>query len=179
MRAIVEAEDAQIPDDQDDMAESDADLLLSGVDPLTDVADLQPDPTHTFRLWQLFLDRVNPLTKVIHVPTMQPIVLEATAGIQHLPLHHQALLFSIYILAIVSLSAEECTTTFGMTRDDALRRYTLGARVALNRFNFLKNENMAILQALVLFLASHISARPWSLISPLIQTRLVFPSRSL
>lgn len=155
MRCIVEAEDAQIADDQDGIAESDADLLLSGVDPLTDVADLQPDPAHTFRLWQLFLDRVNPLTKIIHVPTMQPIVLEATAGIQHLPLHHQALLFSIYILAIVSLSSEECMTTFGMTKDDALRRYTLGARVALNRFNFLKNENMAILQALVLFLVSH------------------------
>ena len=43
------------------------DLLLSSVDPSTNVQHLQPDPLHVFRLWQLFLDRVNPLTKIIHV----------------------------------------------------------------------------------------------------------------
>lgn len=39
---------------------SDMDLLLSSVDPSTNVQHLQPDPLHVFRLWQLFLDRAIP-----------------------------------------------------------------------------------------------------------------------
>jgi len=134
--------------------EQDTDLFLSSVDPSTNVQHLQPDPLHVFRLWQLFLDRVNPLTKIIHVPTVQPYVLEATTNILNVPLHYQALLFSIYSMAVVSVTEQECVAMFGVSRALVLGRYTLGARASLARFNFLKNENMAILQALILFQVS-------------------------
>ncbi|KAK0620079.1 fungal-specific transcription factor domain-containing protein [Immersiella caudata] len=147
MRDIVETEAVTL-DGRDD---SDADLLLSGVDPSINVQDLQPDPVHVFRLWQLYLDRVNPLTKIIHVPTLQPIVLEATTNIEAIPVHQQALLFSIYLMAIMSTSADECVQMFGISKEEAMRRYTLGAKASLIKFNFLKNENMEILQALLLF----------------------------
>lgn len=134
--------------------DNDMDLLLSSVDPSTNVQHLQPDPLHVFRLWQLFLDRVNPLTKIIHVPTVQPYVIEATSNILNVPLHYQALLFSIYTMAVVSVTEQECVAMFGTSRAVALARYTLGAKASLVSFNFLKNENMAILQALILFLVS-------------------------
>ena len=126
--------------------------MLSGVDPSVNVCDLQPDPAHAFRLWQLFLDRVNPLTKIIHVPSVQPLIVEATSGMHTMSLHDQALLFSIYLMAVVSLSEDECLAMSAMTKDTALRRYTLGAKASLVRFNFVKNENMAILQALIFYL---------------------------
>jgi hypothetical protein len=154
MREIVDTEDASVLGSGDTIPDSSVDLLLSGDDPSTNVEDLQPDPGHVFRLWQLFLDRVNPLTKVIHAPTIQPYVIEATANICNVSLHHQALLFSIYAMAVMSLSDHECVAMFNMSRSTALYRYTLGAKTSLIRFNFLKNENVAILQALILFLAS-------------------------
>jgi hypothetical protein len=164
MRGIVEMED---PGDisvlgcEETIPDGSADLLLSGDDPSTNVEDLQPDPVHVFRLWQLFLDRVNPLTKIIHAPTVQPYVMEAAANISNVPLHHQALLFSIYSMAIFSLSDHECVAMFDMSRDMALRRFNLGAKLSLVRSNFLKNDSMATLQALTLFLVSkpHILCR--------------------
>ena len=36
--------------------------------------------------------------------------------------------------------------------DDALRKYTIGTKMALTKFNFLKNYDMVALQALLLYL---------------------------
>ena len=153
MQSLVEAEDARdITSREETTPDSSADLLLSGDDPSIDVRELQPDPIHVFRLWQLFLDRVNPLTKIIHTPTVQPYVIEGATNIRSLPLPQQALLFSIYTMAIFSLSDSECLEMFNFHRGDALRRFTQGAKLSLVRFDFLRNENLATLQALLLFL---------------------------
>ncbi|KAH8157930.1 hypothetical protein CIB48_g10309 [Xylaria polymorpha] len=45
-------------------------VLSEGTD--GNVEDYRPSPAHAFRLWQTFLEKVNPLTKVIHVPSVQP-----------------------------------------------------------------------------------------------------------
>jgi hypothetical protein len=113
---------------------------------------LPPDSSQVFRLWQLFLDRVNPLTKIIHVPSVQPFVIEALTSMEKIPLKYQALLFSIYTMAAMSLSDVECLQMLGMPREKALQRFTTGLKIAINRFNFLKNHDMVVLQALVLYL---------------------------
>lgn len=43
-----------------------SDLLLLGLrkTPL-DISAIHPEPVHIFRLWQIFLDNVNPLFKVV------------------------------------------------------------------------------------------------------------------
>ncbi|KAJ6436255.1 putative transcriptional regulatory protein [Purpureocillium lavendulum] len=156
MRDIIEAEDVQhvsVFNCEDNIHDGSADLLLCGDDPSINMANLQPEPVHVFRLWQLFLDRVNPLTKVIHVPTVQPYVIEATTSISSVALQHQALLFSKYTMAIVSLSDHECAAMFNTSRNMALQRFTLGTKLSLIRLNFLKNYDMAALQALILFLS--------------------------
>ncbi|KAJ6445302.1 Multidrug resistance protein 2 [Purpureocillium lavendulum] len=99
--------------------------------------DLQPEPV-----------------QIIHVPTVQPYVMEAATKISNVPLQHQALLFSIYTMAVVSLSDHECEEWLNLSRDAALQTFTLGAKLSLIRFDFLKNYDMAILQALILFLWS-------------------------
>ncbi|KAH6986613.1 fungal-specific transcription factor domain-containing protein [Ilyonectria destructans] len=110
-----------------------------------------PDPVHIFKLWQFFLDRVNPLVKVIHVPTLQPYLAEAATNMDNVALNYQCLLFSIFILAVISMSETESIQILGITRDQALVKYTLGTKNALTQFNFLKNFDMAALQALLLY----------------------------
>ncbi|KAI1734619.1 fungal-specific transcription factor domain-containing protein [Xylaria scruposa] len=131
-----------------------ADLFLGVEDAAIDLQELQPDLVTVFRLWQLFIDRVNPLTKVLHVPSLQSYVMDAATDINKVPLAYQALLFSIYTMAVVSLTAQETIQLLGMTRDEALNRFTRGAKLALTRSNFLKNYNMTTLQALVLYMLS-------------------------
>lgn len=133
-------------------------LLLQGDNPSVDLGSLMPVPTHAFRLWHVFLDRVNPLTKVVHAPSLSPYVLDASADIQNVPLHYQAVLFAVYTLAILSLSDDESMEFFSQPRQALLQRYTLGARTTLARLNFFKRYDMIMLQALVLFLVGNCRA---------------------
>ncbi|RYP91996.1 hypothetical protein DL770_001851 [Monosporascus sp. CRB-9-2] len=131
----------------------DAGLLLPSESSL-DLKELHPPPEHVFLLWQKFLDRVNPLTKVIHVPTLQPMVAEAATNIDSVPKNVEALLFSIYTMAAVSLTDEESMTFLGYPRKDAVERFSRGVRVTLTRIDILKHYDLVILQALVLYMTS-------------------------
>ncbi|KAI0965827.1 fungal-specific transcription factor domain-containing protein [Xylaria arbuscula] len=132
--------------------DNNADLFLGVEDASIDLQKLQPDLVNVFRLWQIFADRVNPLTKLIHVPSLQSVVMNAAADINQVSLANQALLFSIYNMAVVSLNAQEVIQFLGMTREEAMNQFTRATKLALTRSNFLKNYNMTILQALALYM---------------------------
>jgi hypothetical protein len=127
------------------------DLLLGG-DSIGSLKELQPTPSQIFRLWQVYLDRVNPLTKIIHVPTIQPYLVDATSGSHSLPKTMEALLFSIYTMAVVSLTEEECLDILGYPAKEAFRRFSAGVRMSLINMSFLKAHDLTTLQALVLHL---------------------------
>ena len=107
------------------------------------------DPVQAFKLWQIFLDRVNPLIKIIHAPTLQPLLVQAATDITSVPLDYQALLYSIFGLASIALSNDEATSIIGCNRDQAAHRFTKATFHALTRFDFLRRYNMVVLQALV------------------------------
>ncbi|KAF4466599.1 transcription factor [Fusarium albosuccineum] len=157
MKEIVDTDDPEecsVMGSEDLSPDYNIDLLLPSDASTKSTEELQPDPVHVFRLWQLFVDRVNPLTKIIHVPSVQPYVMEAATNMNNIPLNYQALLFSIFTMAAVSLSDTESVQMLGCSREDALRRYTIGTKVTLTKFNFLKNYDMVALQALLLYLLS-------------------------
>lgn len=156
MRAILDAEamdeaspfasDAPTPDDN-------VDLLLNDFASI-DLEDVVPSPVQIFRLWQVFLERVNPLSKLVHVPTLQPIVVEAAANHRNVANNIQALLFSIYLISTITMSETESRQMLDMSRNEAIKKFTIGVKSALTRVNFLKNYDMTTLQALVLYLVS-------------------------
>ncbi|KAM0549782.1 hypothetical protein ACHAPJ_009221 [Fusarium lateritium] len=157
MREIVDTDDpeeASVMGSEDLSPDYNIDLLMPSDASGKSVEELQPEPVHVFRLWQLFVDRVNPLTKIIHVPSVQPYALELASDLNKIPLNYQALLFAIFTMATVSLSETESLQMLGITREEALRRYTIGTKLALTKFNFLKNYDMVALQALLLYLLS-------------------------
>ncbi|KAK5993919.1 Pyriculol/pyriculariol biosynthesis cluster transcription factor 1 [Cladobotryum mycophilum] len=157
MRDIVETddpEDSSILGSEEMTPDNNADLFLYGDVCRTNLEELQPDPIHIFRLWQVFLDRINPLTKLIHAPTMQPTIIEAATNMTSMPLNCQALLFSVFAMAVVAMTPTECIQTLGIPRVIALQRFNTGTKTALIKYNFMKNYNMTALQALVLYLFS-------------------------
>lgn len=152
MRQIIDTDDND-GSTPDTMTPDDNSELILGTDsPSVAAEDLWPDAGHVFRLWQIYLDRVNPLTKIIHVPTLQPYLAEATTGCQNLPKNIEALLFSIYLMAVVALSPGECQELLGYSREEALQRFSSGVRIALARIGFLKTHDLTTLQALVIYL---------------------------
>lgn len=155
MRDIVDTEDPEdssILGSEELTPENNTDLFFPGDLSTANIEDLVPDPIHAFKLWQLFLERVNPLFKVVHVPTVQPMVMEGATNIASLQHYQQALVLSIYTSAAVSLSEAESIQLLGMSRESAIQKFLAGTKVALIRFNFLKNYNMTALQALVHFM---------------------------
>ena len=136
------------------MTPDNADLLLPSDNLSVSLEDLHPDPVNTFRLWQVYLDRVNPLTKIIHVPTLQPYVMEAASDMKNIPPNYQALLFAVLLMGACSLSEEEHLQMIGKPRDTMIKKFATGVKRALIKFDFIRNYDMAALQSLVLFLVS-------------------------
>jgi hypothetical protein len=117
-----------------------------------DLRDLHPSTVHIFRLWQKFLDSINPLIKLFHAPTVQQQVLDASADLDNVSKGMEALMFGIYCTAITSFSEPECLATFGEDKSTSLRRYHSGARQALQRAGLLRSSDITILQAFLLYL---------------------------
>ncbi|CAI6340673.1 unnamed protein product [Periconia digitata] len=115
---------------------------------------LHPPPVQIFRLWQTFLDNVNPLSRVVRAPTTQVQVLEASSNLGNLPATTEALLFAIYTSAICSMSNGECETMMGEPKNSLYSKYLAAAKQALGAVGLIESSDLVVLQALVLLLIS-------------------------
>lgn len=127
-------------------------VLPEGTD--GNVEDYRPSPAHAFRLWQTFLEKVNPLTKVIHVPSVQSKLVEATTNPGAIPKNVEALLFSIYVMAVAAMDEAKCQEQLGCGKEEAYQRFATGCRIALMRIGILNTYDLVVLQALVLYFVS-------------------------
>ncbi|OQE39303.1 hypothetical protein PENCOP_c007G04846 [Penicillium coprophilum] len=74
-----------------------------------DLSTLHPTQVQIFRLWQIYLDNVNPLLKVSHTPTLQTHIIDAASDIANINPALEALMFGIYCVSILSLTEDECS----------------------------------------------------------------------
>lgn len=111
-----------------------------------------PTPVVIFQLWQTFLHNVNMLIKVLHGPSVQQWLLEATSTLDQVLKNLKALMFGIYSMATSSMTDDKCKKLFGEDRITVLRRYQSGTRKALLRASYLRSRDIVILQAFVLLL---------------------------
>lgn len=123
-------------------------------DPSQAPALIHPTPIIIFQLWQTFLDNVNTLIKLIHAPTLQQQLLEATLNLDQVPKNLEALMFGIYSMAIASMSDDNCRKLFNDERMNILKQYQAGARLALRNVDYLRSTDVVVLQAFVLLLVS-------------------------
>jgi hypothetical protein len=111
-----------------------------------------PHTIQIFRLWQFFLNNVNPLTKILHAPTIQELILNASGDLDKVSASAEALLFSIYHSAIVSMDEQECQSTFSESRVALAAKYSTATQQALVNANILRTSNLMVLQAFTLYL---------------------------
>lgn len=72
-----------------------------------DLRKCHPLPSHVPFLWSVYQENVEPLIKMLHIPTMEPIIRDARKNHDQLSPGNQALVFAIYYAAITSLEPEE------------------------------------------------------------------------
>jgi hypothetical protein len=140
----------------DQLFKNSTDFLLFGS--LIENIDLEilhpPDHVQIFKLWQIYLDDVNPLLKVTHTPTLQARLINATGNLKNLEPNLEALMFGIYCVAVMSLTEAGCVDMFGCERELLMQRYRFGCQQALLKCRFLQSDNRDCLTALFLYLVS-------------------------
>lgn len=138
----------------DDLSEDDnddsVDLLNSA--PGQSLTELHPNQLHIFKLWQTFLENVNPLTKILHAPTVQQQILEAIGDLSSISKELEALMFSIYCISLVSLPATDVEKSFGESKKKFFSKCRRGAQLAFRKASFLRTSNVMVLQAFMLYL---------------------------
>jgi hypothetical protein len=113
---------------------------------------MHSEPKCIFKLWQTFTENVNPLTEVIHVPSLQQKILDVSWNLKKLTKPLEAVMFSVDALAIISMKASDCVQVFSENRSALLNRYRFGVAWALVAAELHTTRDLEVLQALVLFL---------------------------
>jgi len=129
-------------------------LLFGSPNTNADLSTLHPEPVQIFRLWQIYLDNVNPLLKVTHIPSLQRRIIEAASNLTNISPALEALMFSIYCTAILSLVVDDVQAIFGLSKEDLLTRFQFGCQQALLNCSFLRSSDRDCLTALYLYLVS-------------------------
>ncbi|KAL1303046.1 hypothetical protein AAFC00_003356 [Neodothiora populina] len=138
-----------------DRSYQDKDWLLFGQhDETIDVSTMHPEQIQILKLWQIYIDNVNPLLKVTHTPTLQSRIIDAASDLKSTRSPLVALLFSIYCVAVMSLNEEDCLDMFSASKAQIAKKYRLGCQQALMKSNFLRSNDRECLVAFYLYLIS-------------------------
>ncbi|KAG5800957.1 hypothetical protein H9Q69_000084 [Fusarium xylarioides] len=121
---------------------------------------LHPPQSHRLHAWQLFKDNVHPLATILHVPSVEPLVLGAMQNPQSLEPRLEALLFVVYLGAINSLNPDNCELRFGSRQSALLERFRRGVDSALARSRLMETDDMLTLQTFVIYLVILRSINP-------------------
>ncbi|KOS45411.1 hypothetical protein ACN38_g3685 [Penicillium nordicum] len=125
-------------------------LFKSPLSVQIDTQELFPSRWEGVFLWQTFLNRVEPLVKVIHVPTAQLHVFAAINRPESVCADLRALVFAICFAATTTLLADD---TQNEIRHAHLRRYQQGMELSLYQSEFLDAPTLISLQAMVIYQA--------------------------
>ena len=113
---------------------------------------LHPPHTEAMILWKTYVEAVEPICKILHIPSTLKMVEMVSQQPALASKAEECLLFAIYHFAVFSMTEEECPTNFGQSRDTLMQTFHFASRQALVNASFLKTTELSILQSLVLFL---------------------------
>jgi hypothetical protein len=150
-------------EEEDEMTPNDA--SVTGVitpDPLTgaflgvqqNLLQYHPSHADAMVMWKTYTENVEPLCKVLHVPSTDEMVGSISQRPATASETDECLLFAIYYAAIFSITEEECFKRLGHARSILMEQFHFAARQALVNASFLKTTSITVLQALHLFLLS-------------------------
>ena len=128
-------------------------LFGSGQD-TSDLQVYQPSQWQALQLWQAFINNVDPMVKILHIPTAQIEIYSAINSPSRAADDLKALLFSIYFAAVTSLSSSSVANILNEPKAVVLERYKKGLELSLSKSRFLDSPGMTSLQAWTIYVVS-------------------------
>lgn len=126
--------------------------LLSVGSPSEALLGLHPPYEVAIELWKTYVENVDPIVKIVHVPSFDPILRRGAANPSSIPRATEALLFAIYHFAASSTTDERCRSLFNKSQTDVVDRLHAGMRQALVNAHFMRTTELMVMQAFLLFL---------------------------
>lgn len=122
----------------------------------TDLRSMHPPPAGIEFLCATYFQNADPLLKILHRPTIQVAIFAAADNLIAGPPDPalEALMFSMYFVAVTSLSQEQCFATLGQDKDKLLAQFKYGSETALANAHFLTSTELKCLQAFVIYVVS-------------------------
>jgi hypothetical protein len=139
---------------QAEVPEDSIDFIFGPVAAPMNVSRFHPSGDHVLELWEVFVENVNALIKIVHEPSVGQAIKNSCNDPKNIPQNLEALMFSIYSIATMSLTESTCQERFNEQRQVLLARYRLATKTALSRAKFLNVGDIVTLQALLLHLIS-------------------------
>jgi hypothetical protein len=146
---------AEAPDRSLDLSEE-HDLVLGNFPKVENLASLH-HPFHILqKMLNFYIDRVDPLMKLLHIPTFWSTLTNALQSPRDMSKGLEALIFAFYLATTTSLDDNECCCLLGEPKLIICARYNTAARQALVKASLLKTSSLMTLQAYLLFIVSGI-----------------------
>lgn len=149
------------PSDESNRVRKSSSLDIGGIfsgfnQSMKDTQSYHPSRWHAMQLWQAFVNNVDPIAKVLHIPTTQATIFAAINNTSILEEDLNALLFSIYFAATTSLTSSAVTNLLGQDKSTALNRYKQGLEQSLAGARILDTPSVRSLQAMTIYLVSRL-----------------------
>lgn len=145
--------------------------ILGFGSPFQSLSQMHPPTERIPTYWRLFKQNCDTLIKVLHVPTVEPLILRAAHQLDRIPRALEALMMVVYFTVVVSLSPSECLQLLGSEKATLVHIFKLGTDQALAQAGLLETDEIITLQALAIYLTGlriHNSARVMSTLTSLL-----------
>ncbi|KAL9563930.1 hypothetical protein ACKAV7_011965 [Fusarium commune] len=129
-------------------------LVLCCTSPDSNLSSQHPSPSQIPFYWQTFVENVNPLVKLFHIPTLSKTIRSIQGRVRSLGPPEEALIFAIYFAAVGSMALEEVRELLGREKETLINQYRCATEQALARAKFMTSADLMTLQAFVLYISS-------------------------
>jgi hypothetical protein len=116
--------------------------------------NFHPPPSQVQTYWGLYLENCEVLVRMFHSPTTSKIVDQAQADINGLSRSNELVMFAIYFATVTAMSEDEVLRILGGDKAVLLSQYQMAVQKAMVNAGFLNTQDLAVLQAFVLYLVS-------------------------
>ncbi|KAF7563652.1 hypothetical protein G7046_g432 [Stylonectria norvegica] len=110
-------------------------------------------PTKMPFVWNIYVERIDPFIKVLHVPTAERKIQGLKGDFSSPGCGLEALLLSISMAAVASMEEDVVSSNFTMPKAQLLAVYRSGTEQALSRAEFLVTKDVVVVQAFAIYLS--------------------------
>ncbi|KAJ5119166.1 fungal-specific transcription factor domain-containing protein [Penicillium atrosanguineum] len=112
---------------------------------------LYPDPQLALRLWKTYIENVDPVVKVLHIPTTQSSMIALIADPSQTVSSFSALAFAVYFAATTSLTEDEISSISPENRSTLLERFKNGLNQIIIELNLFNEPDVTTIEAIAIF----------------------------